>query len=486
MAYQSFRSFIKELEKNGQLVTVNEEIKPEPDIRTYLRAAADLGDNGPAVIFDNIKGYRGYRVAGNVHGSWTNHAILLGMDRKASIREQFFQVVKLWDNKAQGELKWVDNAPCQEVVVDKDINLYEIMPLFRVNKNDGGFYLSKACVVSRDPEDPDNIDRENVGIYRVMIQDQDTVAIQVMPFHDMARHIKRAEEKNETMPIAICLGNPPIVATMAATPIGYEQSEYKYASVIMGEALEVTKAVGSNLNVPAGSEYIIEGEIIPRQRFCEGPFGEFPGSYSGARNQTRIKVKRVTHRKDPILENLYIGRPWTEHDTMIGLWTSVPLCKQLQAEFPEVKCVNALYQHGLSIIISSDMRFGGFAKTLAMKMATTPHGISYAKNIIVVDGDVDPFNLTQVMWALSTRVRANKDVTIVTNTPGMPLDPCSEPAGMGNKLFIDATTPVAPDSMRDVTMIDNPPGSHSIEKKLKQLHEAELGLSINRFAKEVL
>ncbi|MHB8062532.1 MAG: non-oxidative hydroxyarylic acid decarboxylases subunit C [Ruminiclostridium sp.] len=485
MAYQSFRSFIEELEKNGQLVTVHDEINPEPDIRTYLRAAADLGDNGPAVIFDNIKGYKGYKVAGNVHGSWTNHAILLGMERNASIREQFYQVDKLWNSNGKGELKWVKNAPCQEVVIDKDINLYETIPLFRVNQNDGGFYLSKSCVVSHDPDDPDNLDKENVGIYRVMVQDQDTVSIQVMPFHDMARQIKKAEEKNETMPIAICIGNPPIVTTMAATPLGYEQSEYQYASVIMGEPLEVTKALGSNLNVPAGSEFILEGEIIPRQRFCEGPFGEFPGSYSGARNQTRIKIKRITHRKDPIFENLYIGRPWTEHDTMIGLWTSVPLCKQLQADFPEVKCVNALYQHGLSIIISSDIRFGGFAKTLAMKMATTPHGISYAKNIIVVDGDVDPFNLPQVMWALSTRVRADKDVTVITNTPGMPLDPCSEPAGMGNKLFIDATTPVLPDTMREVTMIANPPGSDKAEKRLKQLHEVALSLKTNSSVKGV-
>jgi len=479
LAYQSFRSFIEELEKNGQLVAVHDEINPEPDIRTYLRAAADLGSNGPAVVFDNIKGYRGYKVAGNVHGSWANHAILLGMDRNASIREQFYQVDKLWDNNAKGELKWIENAPCQEIVVDKDINLYEMMPLFRINQNDGGFYLSKACVVSQDPDDPENLDKENVGIYRVMVQGKNTVAIQALPFHDMARHIKRAEEKNEPLPIAICIGNPPLLSTMAATPLGYNQSEYKYASVIMGEPFELTKAIGSNLNVPAGSEFIIEGEILPRQRFCEGPFGEFPGSYSGARNQTRIKVKRVTHRKDPIFENLYIGKPWTEHDTMIGLWTSVPLYKQLKADFPEVKGVNALYQHGLTVIISSDIRFGGFGKTLAMKMATTPHGISYAKNIIVVDGDVDPFNLTQVMWALSTRVRADKDVTVVTNTPGMPLDPCSEPAGMGNKLFIDATTPVLPDKMSEITMISNLPRSDKAEKRLKQLQELALSLNAN-------
>jgi vanillate/4-hydroxybenzoate decarboxylase subunit C len=469
MAFQSLRDFLNALRQNGQLINLHDAIYPEPDIRTYLRAAADLGDASPAVIFDNIRGYHGYKVAGNVHGSWANHAILLGMDRTATMRMQFSRVDELWNNLDKGELKWVSNPPCQEIVHDKNINLYELMPLFRINQNDGGSYLSKACVVSRDPNDPDNLDKENVGIYRVMVQGRDTLGMQGLPYHDIARHLKSAEEVNMPLPVAICIGTPPLLTTMAATPLAYNQSEYRATSALMGEPLEVSKALDSNLTVPATAEYVIEGEVIPRQRYCEGPFGEFPGSYSGVRKQVRIKVNKVTHRTSPIYETLFIGKPWTEHDTLIGLWTSVPLYKQLKADFPEVKCVNAIYQHGLTIIISSDMRLGGFGKTLAFKVATTPHGMSYGKNIIVVDGDVDPFNLDRVMWALSTRVRADKDVTIVTNTPGMPLDPCSEPAGMGSKLIIDATTPVMPDTMRDITMIADPPLSSEAVERLQKL-----------------
>ena len=471
MAFQSFRSFLKKLEEEGQLVTVSEPIFPEPDIRTYLRAAVDIGASGPAVVFDNIKGYQGYRVAGNVHGSWANHAIMQGMEKSATVREQFYFVDKLWKDLEKGELKWVENAPSQEVVVDKDINLYELMPLFRINEFDAGCYFSKACIVSRDPDAPDSLDRENVGMYRVMVQGPDTLGMQALAFHDLARQLKIAESRNETLPVAICLGNPPLLAAMAATPLAYNQSEYKAVAALSGEPFEVTKAIGYNLTVPAGSEYILEGEILPRQRFCEGPFGEFPGSYSGARQQVRVKITRVTHRRNPIFENLYIGRPWTEHDTLIGLWTSVPLYRQLKDALPEVQCVNALYQHGLTVIIATDQRFGGYAKTVAFRMASTPHGTSYGKNLIMVDGDVDPFNLEQVMWALSTRVRANKDVSVITNTPGMPLDPCSEPAGLGNKLIIDATTPVAPDSMREVTMITTPPASAEALKVIEDLQK---------------
>lgn len=471
MLHQSLRDYLEDLKRNQQLIEVREKTIPEPGIRTYLRAAANMGDAGPVILLNNIAGYKGYQVAGNVHGSWANHALLLGMEKSASIRDQFFRVDELWNTAKKGTIKTVSNAACQEVVVDKDINLYKIMPLFRINQYDGGFYLSKACIISRDPDDPDNIEKENVGMYRVMIQGADTVGMQALAFHDLARHLKTAEERNEPLPVAICVGNPPLLSTMAATPLAYDQSEYKTASVITGTPFEVTPAIGYRLNIPAWAEYVLEGEVIPRKRFCEGPFGEFPGSYSGVRDQIRIKIRRVTHRKNPIFENLFIGRPWTEHDTLIGLWTSVPLYKQLQSEFPEVRSVNAIYQHGLSIIISTDLRFAGFAKTVAMRLATTPHGISYAKNIIVVDGDIDPFNLTQVMWALSARVRADKDVTIIANTPGMPLDPCSNPPGVGQKLIIDATTPKYPDTLRDVTMIEDPPCTEKIEKKLAALWE---------------
>jgi UbiD family decarboxylase len=121
---------------------------------------------------------------------------------------------------------------------------------------------------------------------------------------------------------------------------------------------------------------------------------------------------------------------------------------------PEVKAVNAIINHGLTVIIAMRNRFGGFAKSVAFRMASTPHGISYAKNIIVVDEDVDPFDLNAVMVALSTRLRADKDVSVITNTPGMPLDPASEPAGMGNKLILDATTPAPPDRLlRETRMV---------------------------------
>ena len=453
--FRDLRSFLDKLEREGQLVHYTDEVMPEPDIRAILRAAADLGPTGPAVMIHNIKGYGGKKLVGGVHGSWANHALMLGMPKTATLKEQFYELDRRWESYP-GDITWVDRPACQENVLDKDFNLLELLPLFRVNQHDGGFYLSKASVVTKDPDEPDSIDKENVGIYRIQVLGADTLSMQGLAFHDVAIHIRKAEERNEPLPVAVCLGVSPMLSFVASTPLEYAQSEYKYCAALDGEPLELTKTSDGYLDVPAGAEYVLEGEVLPRVRVPEGPFGEFPGSYSGARKQVVIKVKRVTHRTDPIFENLYLGRPWTEIDTLMALNTCIPLYKQIRETMPEVKAVNAIYQHGLTVIIATDSRLGGYAKSVAFRAASTPHGISYVKNIILVDGDVDPFDLTQVMWAMSTRIRGAQDVIVIPGTPGMPLDPGSEPPGMGVKVIIDCTTPVAPEPpMRDVKMVDH-------------------------------
>jgi UbiD family decarboxylase len=150
-------------------------------------------------------------------------------------------------------------------------------------------------------------------------------------------------------------------------------------------------------------------------------------------------------RRKPIFEQLYLGMPWTEIDYMVGINTCVPLYQQLKADFPEVEAVNAMYTHGLAIIISTRRRYGGFAKAVGMRALTTPHGLGYCKLVILVDETVDPFNLPQVMWALSTKFNPAHDAIQVPGLSVTLLDPSSEPPGITDKLIMDATTPVAPE-----------------------------------------
>lgn len=469
--YKDLREFLKTLEDEGQLIRVKEEVDPEPDIGAAGRAAANL-KNGPAIWFEKVKGYK-YSVVTNVHGSWQNHALMMGMPKGTPVKEQFNELNRRWDKfPVPPKIINRDQALCKENVVDKNINLFEILPLYRINEQDGGFFISKASVVTGDPEFPNDLNKLNVGTYRIQVKDIDRIGIQALPFHDIAIQLRKAEEVNEPLPVAIALGNNPLVTFMASTPVAYDQSEYEFVGALQdGIPTEIVKAdTAEHLYVPAHAEVVLEGYIIPRIRTIEGPFGEFPGSYSGARLQCEIQITRITHRTNPIFENLYLGMPWTEIDYLMALNTSVPLYKQLKASMPEVVAVNAMYTHGMGTIISTRVRYGGFGKGVAFRLLSTPHGMPYSKIIIIVDEFVDPFNLEQVMWALTTRVRPSEHVSIIHNCAGMPLDPSSIPAGMHDKLIIDATTPVPPEpNPRPVELLKPSPATPKWEEFIKKM-----------------
>ncbi len=446
MAFDDLRSFLQELDDHGQLLKISEEVNAEPDLAAAANATGRIGDGAPALWFDNIRGFTDARVAMNTIGSWQNHAISLGLPPNAPVKKQIDEFIRRWDNFPIAPERRANPAWAQNTVDGDEINLFDILPLFRLNDGDGGFYLDKACVVSRDPLDPDNFGKQNVGIYRMEVKGKRKLGLQPVPMHDIALHLHKAEERGEDLPIAITLGNDPIITLMGATPLKYDQSEYEMAGALRESPYPIATAPLTGFDVPWGSEVILEGVIESRKREIEGPFGEFTGHYSGGRNMTVVRIDKVSYRTRPIFESLYLGMPWTEIDYLMGPATCVPLYQQLKAEFPEVQAVNAMYTHGLLAIISTKKRYGGFARAVGLRAMTTPHGLGYVKMVIMVDEDVDPFNLPQVMWALSSKVNPAGDLVQLPNMSVLELDPGSSPAGITDKLIIDATTPVAPDN----------------------------------------
>lgn len=443
MPHKDLRSFLECLEKEGQLLRIKDAVLPEPDISSAACAANKLGEKAPALLFENIKGYTKAKIAMNVHGSWPNFALAIGMPKDTTVKELSFEFARRYQNYEKGKVERRKDAPWQEVVVDKDINLYEIMPLFRLNAGDGGFYIDKSSIVSRHPDRWDSFYEQNVGMYRLEVKGKNRIGIQPVPEHDIAIHLMAAERENKPLPIAICVGNDPMISIMASMPILYIQSEYQMAGAMNEEPYPIV-ALPNGLDVPWSSEYVLEGHIVPRLREAEGPFGEFTGHYSGGRQMPVVEISRVWHRKDPLYEHLYLGMPWTEIDYLL-FNTCAPLYVQLKEKFPEVEAVNALYTHGLVVIVSTKVRVGGFAKAVGMAVLTTPHGLGYAKVVIVVDDYVDPFNLPQVMWAISTKFNPKFDAVIVPGLSVLELDPGSDPPGITDKIIIDATTPIEPE-----------------------------------------
>ncbi|MGL6234070.1 MAG: non-oxidative hydroxyarylic acid decarboxylases subunit C [Segniliparus sp.] len=444
--FDDLRSFLGELDKQGQLLRIADQVSAEPDIAAAANAACRLGDGAPALYFDNIAGFVDAKVAVGVHGSWRNHALALGLPAGTSVKDQIAEYIRRWETFPVPPERRANPPWAQNTVAGEDVDLFSVLPLFRLNDGDGGFYLDKASVVSRDPDDPDNFDKQNVGIYRMQVKGKRKLGLQPVPMHDIALQLRKAEERGEDLPVAIALGNDPVITLMGGTPLKYDESEYEMAGALRGAPYPIATAPLTGFDVPWGSEVLLEGVIEGRKREIEGPFGEFTGHYSGGRNMTVVRVDRISHRTDPVFESLYLGMPWTEIDYLIGPATCVPLYQQLKAEFPEVQAVNAMYTHGLLAIISTKKRYGGFAKAVGLRAMTTPHGLGYVKIAIVVDEDVDPFNLPQVMWALSTKVNPAGDLVQLPNMSVLELDPGSSPAGITDKLVIDATTPTSPDT----------------------------------------
>ena len=470
----SLRDYLDFLQGHRQFITWPEPVMPEPDVRNVAVAAGRDFMTQPAILFDQITGYPGKRLALGVHGSFANIALLLGMPKESSIKSMFYEMVNRWDS-SKAKLNRVEPgaAAVHQNRIEKDINLYDLLPLYRINEYDGGFYLGKANVVSRDPSDPDNFGKQNVGINRIQLHSKDTFTLLSPPVHDLGRQMRIADETGLPLRIAVMLGNHPAMALFAATPIGYEESEFEYASAMMGAPMTLTES-GNGMDILADTEIVIEAEYLPGEHRIEGPFGEFPGSYSGVRRAPVFKVTAISHRDDPIFENIYIGRGWTEHDTLIGLNTCTPIYAVLKNEFPEVEAVNAMYQHGLTGIISVHQRYGGFAKTVAMRALSTPHGSMYLKNLIMVDADVDPFNLTEVMWALSVKTR-HEDVIVVPAMAGIPVDPAAVTAGRSHKLIIDATTHAAPDPKGVDSFMVEPPSGPTIDALQQMVHRLQEG-----------
>src|SRR5205823_2530487 len=158
-------------------------------------AAGRIGENAPGLLFDNLQGFTDATVALNTLGSWPNHAIAMGMDPQTPTREQVAEFIRRWDAFPVAPERRED-APWRENTVEgDDIDVFDLLPLFRLNDGDGGFYLDKAAVVSRDPDDPDSFDKQNVGIYRMQVKGKRRLAIQPVPVHDVALHLHAAEER---------------------------------------------------------------------------------------------------------------------------------------------------------------------------------------------------------------------------------------------------------------------------------------------------
>jgi 4-hydroxybenzoate decarboxylase len=210
----------------GQLARVTEEVGAEPDLEA---AATRLGEAAPALCSESVRGFGPVRIAANVHGSWANHAVTPGLDPRTPGCDQAAEFARrsVMDPVAP---EYRADPPFAQNTLDGD--LFRVLPLFRWNPGDGGFFIDKAAVVSRDPDDPDDFGKQNAGIYRMPVKGRRRPGLQPVPMHDIAAQLRVAEARGEDLPVAIAIGNDPVVTIAAAMPLAYDQSEYAMAGAL--------------------------------------------------------------------------------------------------------------------------------------------------------------------------------------------------------------------------------------------------------------
>jgi phenyl-phosphate phosphatase/carboxylase subunit beta len=425
---QDLRSFLQLLEDKGELATIKSSVSVNQEIGAVC--LRNLRNNGPGLLFERA-GDHDIRLAVDLLASRRRYALALGVEAEELAAE--------WNRRTKDLLPpvLVENGMCQQnVLVGDQVDLTDLpVPIW--NDLDGGPYLTLGCHISKDPESQ----IRNVGIYRNQIHDRNTLGILVEPYGHL-RH-QWSKRPNEPFPVAIVLGADPVVPMAAVAPVPYGRDELAVAGALRGKAVELVPCVTIPLEVPASAEIVIEGEIFLDDLRDEGPFGEFTGYYGGHRApRPVIRVKAITYRDQPILHAVYEGTPPSGSAIIVAVPREAELLRQIS--LPGVKRAHMTRGGGgaLHAVLSVDKPYEGFGKYVGLAVLGTTAGRGI-KQVIVVDDDIDPADPIQVEWAMATRVQPHRDIEILSELPGIILDP-SLPRGeqkppLTSKMIIDAT-----------------------------------------------
>ena len=338
----------------------------------------------------------------------------------------------------------VETGPCKEVRLE-EINLYgDPFPVPRWHVLDGGPYLGTFhLVITKDPESG----WINCGMYRNQILGKDRLGCHMTnPGQHLGKILEKWRRRGEPMPVAIAVGVNPYLSLVAVTKIPEHVNEYDVAGGLRGSPIEVVRAEASDLTVPACAEIILEGEIpLDDYHPQEGPFGETPGYMGGMNSRVNyIRVKKVTHRRTPIFQGTYEGKPPNESALVMLYSRTLSLYNRLlRSGIRGVKDVCVTYaSRGLHTVVSIQKQYPGHVKDVMSHVLGCPGLI--CKHCVVVDEDIDPWDAFQVEWAIATRVQADRDIEIIKNGKSSGFDVSQVPSrrGWSSWLGIDATKPV--------------------------------------------
>jgi 2,5-furandicarboxylate decarboxylase 1 len=433
----SLRDWVSVLDEQApeEIVHVSKTVHPARFESACVVDALERQRRFPAVLFESVTDLKerptSFKIINNTFGNFRKIGLALGLDtsERVTIMDRILQ-----RSTESLPVKKVTRAaaPVKScVTAKKDVDL-STLPLIRHTDMDGGPYLT-PIVVSKS-----STGRYNISWNRMQYLDRNHLAIYMSPRH-LWSYFAAAESKEESLPIAVVMGHHPSFHLTGAMLTPLDADEYEAVGGVMNEPLEVTPSEtwGEDFLVPAQAEAILEARILTRKRCVEGPFGEYTG-YTGAQRLSWVaEIEAMTMRENPIIIDIFPCK--TEHINA-HLPIEASIYQRAKQAVPGVVKTCWVGSGGpFNLIISLKKRTEG--EPMRAAMAAMSAG-NFIKHVIVVDDDIDPEDMHEVMWALSSRVQADQDLTILRNLQGQVLDPSLRHEIKSSGMIIDATKPM--------------------------------------------
>ncbi len=451
MSYADLRGFLSQLDAKGELKRIAAPVSPQLEITEVCDRVLRAG--GPALLFEHPTGYDVPLLA-NLFGTVGRIAMAMGAEDARGLRRMGELLAQLKEPEPPGGLKELmaqfpvfkrvldmvprvrSDAPCQEVVREgKDVDLGRL-PVQLCWPGDAGPLITWGLTVTRGPHKK----RQNLGIYRQQVLGPNRLIMRWLAHRGGALDFQDHRKiSREPFPVAVALGADPATTLAAVTPVPDTLSEYQFAGLLRGARTELVGCLGSELQVPASAEIVLEG-VIGDETAEEGPHGDHTGYYNEAERFPVFTVERITSRRAPIYHSTYTGRP-PDEPAILGMALNELFVPLLTKQFPEIvdfylppeACSYRL------AVVSVRKQYPGHAKRVMFGVWSFLRQFMYTKFVIVVDDDIDARDWKEVVWAISTRVDPARDCLRVESTPIDYLDFASPVAGLGSKLGIDAT-----------------------------------------------
>ena len=425
--YRDFRGFIEAAKKVSEWRAI-EGADWDGEIGALIEATAEL-DSRPMLLFDKIKDYpAGFRLVSLAYANYKRTALAFDISPGKSKLE----VVRLLARKMKSAKaiapEEVKTAPLMENVLQGgDVDLFKF-PAPRFHESDGGRYIGTGnCLINADPESG----FINAGTYRMQLHERHLLGLWMSPGQHGRMICAKYWEQGKSCPVVVAFSVDPVLFTLAHTKVAWGNSELDYAGGIMGRPLQVIQGPLTGLPIPAGAEIALEGEVPPpgNEARAEGPFGEWPGYYSGGtigtgEPQPVIRVKAIYHRDDPILEEE--APLWTGAMKIDGNPTAGILWDQLEAA--GIQNVVGVYNHSpYFTVVAIQQKYAGHAKQAGLATLSCAAAARNGRYVVIVDEDIDPTNLKEVLWAMMTRVDPPTNIDILDGCWSTPLDPRMSP-----------------------------------------------------------